>query len=552
MAVRATEPRAGEPRAAPQVNPGSLTDIRQRVGWAMRDAWWLITHQNPIIWRAALVVVALGVLLYLLSFPVSGRIFPGVRAMGVALGGKSAADAEIVLAQAWSETASINLIVAGETVVSVSPAEMGFILDTPETAQAARQVGLRALPFGREVEPVVRVNELAAQNYLLDITDQVDVRPYNAGYEIRAGEVVGVPGRTGRMMDIPLTIEQMMRDANGIVARGRLELLMIPLQPDVRDPSPHVDAARALVAQTPQLTGYDPFSNRHYSWSIPPETFVTWLEAGNRSLTLRESAFMPYIEALNNSLNAEGDTERFVARDETLQSVRDGIIAGDTSIYLRVRHMPRQYTVVAGDTGHRIARRTGIPLFEITNANPGIEWNRLSIGQTINLPSRDVVMPQMPVPEKRIVVNLDTQMLVAFENNEEVFRWYISSGVRNAPTSPGIYQILNHDERAYGSSNTLCDSAGVVCGQWQMNWFMGIYEVVPGLVNGFHGAVLLPNGNYLGGGNVGAPYTFGCVMSSDDNARMLYEWADVGTIVEIISWEFPPQSDLGRLALGSM
>ena len=549
MAVRAP---ANEPRVAVPVNPGSLADVRQRIGWAMRDAWWFITHQNPIIWRGALGIAVLLVALYFLSFIVSGRIFPGVSAMGVGLGGKSAADAEIALAAAWSESTSINLIVGGETLVNVSPAELGFILDAPETAREARQVGLRALPFGREIEPVVRVNELAAQNYLLDITDQVDVRAYNAGYEIRAGDVVGVPGRVGRMMDIPLTIEQMMRDANGIVARGRLELLMIPLQPDVRDPSPHLEAAQALVAQTPQLTGYDPFTNRHYTWSVPPETFVTWLEAGNRSLTLRESAFMPYIEALNDSLNNEGDGERFVARDETIESVRDGIVSGASSIYLRVRHMPRQYTIVAGDTGHRISRRTGIPLFEINAMNPDIDWNRLSIGQTINLPSRDVVMPQMPVPDKRIIVNLDTQMLVAYDNGEEIFRWYISSGVSNAPTSPGIYQILNHSERAYGSSNTLCDSAGIVCGQWEMNWFMGIYEVIPGLVNGFHGAVLLPNGNYLGGGNVGAPYTFGCVMSSDENARMLYEWADVGTIVEIISWEFPPQSDLGRLAATNM
>jgi len=77
---------------------------------------------------------------------------------------------------------------------------------------------------------------------------------------------------------------------------------------------------------------------------------------------------------------------------------------------------------------------------------------------------------------------------------------------------------------------------------------MGIYEVVPGLVNGFHGAVLLPNGTYLGGNNVGVPYTLGCVMSRDDQARQLYEWADHGTIVEIISRDYPPQSELARRA----
>jgi hypothetical protein len=82
-----------------------------------------------------------------------------------------------------------------------------------------------------------------------------------------------------------------------------------------------------------------------------------------------------------------------------------------------------------------------------------------------------------------------------------------------------------------------------------MYWFMGVYEVVPGLMNGFHGAVLLPNGAYLGGGNVGAPYTFGCIMSQNDNAKLLYDWADLGTVVEIISSEYAPQSALGQLAL---
>jgi len=148
---------------------------------------------------------------------------------------------------------------------------------------------------------------------------------------------------------------------------------------------------------------------------------------------------------------------------------------------------------------------------------------------------------------KLIVVNLETQDLVAYENGQPVFNWPISSGIEQAPTSPGVFQILSHESVAYGSSYTLCGDTG--CGQWEMQWFMGIYEVTQGLVNGFHGAVLLPNGAYLGGGNVGSPYTLGCIMSQNDNAQKLYEWADDGTIVEIVSSEFQPQSDLGRTAI---
>jgi len=80
---------------------------------------------------------------------------------------------------------------------------------------------------------------------------------------------------------------------------------------------------------------------------------------------------------------------------------------------------------------------------------------------------------------------------------------------------------------------------------------MGIYEVVPGLMNGFHGSVLLPDNSLLGDGNVGVPYTLGCVMSRNADAQLLYDWAEEGTIVEIISSEFEPQSDLGRLTVNS-
>ena len=75
-----------------------------------------------------------------------------------------------------------------------------------------------------------------------------------------------------------------------------------------------------------------------------------------------------------------------------------------------------------------------------------------------------------------------------------------------------------------------------------MTWFMGIYEVFPGLVNGFHGNVLLANGSLLGDGNVGYPATYGCVMSENEPALWLYEWAQVGTMVEIVAGDYLPRS----------
>ena len=38
-------------------------------------------------------------------------------------------------------------------------------------------------------------------------------------------------------------------------------------------------------------------------------------------------------------------------------------------------------------------------------------------------------------------------------------------------------------------------------------------------------------------------------MSLNSKAKELYDWAETGTVVEIVSDEFAPESDLGRHAL---
>ena len=37
-------------------------------------------------------------------------------------------------------------------------------------------------------------------------------------------------------------------------------------------------------------------------------------------------------------------------------------------------------------------------------------------------------------------------------------------------------------------------------------------------------------------------------MADNNNAKALYDWAETGTMVEILSLDFAPRSDLGRQA----
>lgn len=547
MATRMAEPSQSGGKSifgALKQRDSMARNVLDRILLVIGDAWWYLTH-NPQIVRGAGIFIFVVMAIYFISFVFSGKIFPNVSAMGVSLGGKSVDDATVALQSAWADDVEIGLYVEGELAQSVTPAQLGLTLDAEQTARSARSVGLAGIPFGFSVDPVIELNYINAQTFLLDFTDQVNEAPYDAGYEWRNGAVVGVDGRSGLMLDVAGTLEWLMENPGQVAGARRLDLNVTELPPAVSDPSPFLSQVQAQVADEFRLVGYDPFMNTEVTWPISPEIYTRWLQAGQNSLTLREEAFLPYIDQLNAALNPDGGDLHYIAADEAMDFLREAISQNETTVHLRVRYRPTVYEVQRGDTAMAIARRSGIPFFMIQEANSGRNLDVLSVGDTLQIPSRDVTMTEPPIVSKRIVVDLNAQYLVAFENGQRVFEWPISSGVPNAVTSPGIYQILNHDEVATGSSNTLCNSAGLECGVWEMNWFMGIYQVSPGLVNGFHGAVLLPNGNLLGGGTVGSPATFGCVMSQDDNARMLYDWAEDGTVVEIISNEHLPMSDLG-------
>jgi lipoprotein-anchoring transpeptidase ErfK/SrfK len=361
---------------------------------------------------------------------------------------------------------------------------------------------------------------------------------------VQADQVVGIPGKEGRVLDVGQTIEHLQQDVVTVVRRRRLDLIMQPLLPDFTDPDPFLPQAQRVIGQSLLLSGYDPYTNETINWSTSPDSLASWLEASPSGLTLREDAYLPFLDAQTASLNPNGDNLRFLEPGETMDAIRGAIARNEPSVRLRIRYRPTVYEVESGDRATAVARRNGIPYFLVEEANPGRDLNVLSVGDKINLPSRDVAVPLPPIPNKRIVVDISTQHLVAYENGQMIYDWDVSTGISSAPTAPGVYQILTHNDLAYGSTFSLCGSAG--CGQWTMHWFMGIYEVTNGLMNGLHGAVELPDGRYLGGGNVGHPYTYGCVMSLDSNAKELYDWADEGTLVEIISNEYPPQSDLAR------
>ena len=542
--VMASLPNTGDWRSKVSsiAQPVQEMRIGERLTWALRDGVWYVRH-TPALWFGLIGLVGVLFVVFVATHVLNGRIFPNVWAAGVNLGDLTVEEAAAALDTAWASQLQIRLM-DGDRAWDVTPAQLGLVIDSKQTAETARSVGMSGVPMGYGILPVVSVDFNTAQTFLLNMTNQTDIAPQNAGYTWQNDELVGIPGTDGRMLDVPRMMERLTADPAQIVEFAHIDLVMTTLPPEMNDPEPYLEQVRAATSQPITLIGYDPFTDQTVSWSTTREVFTSWIEVGESGVQVREAAFEPFLQAQVQSLNTSEQPPRYLDMRETKEAIATAVENARSQALLRIRYRPQEYTVTRGDTAYRIARKTGLPYYLVEKANEGRDLNVLSPGDTINLPSKDATIPLIPVPTKRIIVDLNNQTLKAFENGQIVFDWLISSGIDTAPTSPGIFQVLTHNEVANGSSYTLCSESG--CGSWEMYWFMGMYEVTPGLMNGFHGAVLLPNGAYLGGGGVGAPFTFGCVMSQNDNAKMLYDWADEGTVVEIISSEFAPQSPLGQ------
>ena len=121
---------------------------------------------------------------------------------------------------------------------------------------------------------------------------------------------------------------------------------------------------------------------------------------------------------------------------------------------------------------------------------------------------------------KRIVVDISEQHMYVYDGDNLVYSFIASTGMGNS-TRVGIFSVLNKIPNAYGATWNI----------WMPNW-LGIYWS-GSLQNGIHALPILSNGATLWAGYLGTPISYGCIVLDTYDAQVLYDWADIGTPVEI-------------------
>jgi lipoprotein-anchoring transpeptidase ErfK/SrfK len=121
---------------------------------------------------------------------------------------------------------------------------------------------------------------------------------------------------------------------------------------------------------------------------------------------------------------------------------------------------------------------------------------------------------------RRIEIDIGEQHMYVWQGDTLVWSWVVSTGMAGYPTRRGSFAVQSKIPNAWSGPWQL----------WMPHW-LGIYWA-GGSENGIHALPIL-NGVQLWEGSLGTPISYGCVVLGVEEARLLYDWAEIGTPVEI-------------------
>lgn len=485
--------------------------------------WWVwIPISAGVVLLSSLIAVLFGAMLIF-----NASILPGVQVGDVALGGLSESEAAQKLNREWDSLTLRD----GERVWSVDALAIGVMLDAATTAEQAltqgRQAGLQALTGSVDIAPVVLVNEGALRDELTRMGDIINIAAVNAGVTLVNGRVQATPPQNGRRLDVAATVNQFVANPAAELTDGAFDLVMQSVTPAVTDASHIVAQAEALLSHPLDMRVFDPVSGDSMYWSVAPDDWGQWLVASPNpdspvglSLTMADAPLRAYLQRQADTLGGS----RTLDMDAAAAAIQRAIQSGrPPQADVIVMHTARTHTVQAGESITSIAWDYGIPYLYIIQANGGIE--NVNVGQQITIPAADAFLLEPVVADKRIVVSISQQKTWVYENGALKWEWLSSTGIADSPTWPGVYQVISKETNAYAGNWDL----------WMPN-FIGVYQPVPNanFTNGFHGFPTRGGGQLLWENSLGRRVTYGCILVNNVNSQLLFDWAEIGVVVEIL------------------
>ncbi len=466
----------------------------------------------------------------LFAFNGLNLLLPGVRSGGADIGGMTPGRAAKAVDQAWNYNRKL-LVTDGQHAWAAAPLDFGLWVNPGLTVTNALEIGrgqdaggeLAQMLAGKTVDvpPVVDFRPELARMQLERWAALVEQAPQDATIAYRNGHWTATPGTAGTQLDVETTLSQMQAEPGMTLASGVLRLALRPVQPQVSDLSPALTHLQALMDEPLEIDAYDPINDETVRWETTPGDMAGWTRIGEQDgspiIEVDAQKFNAYLASQQGRIGEQRAFEPLQSNANLENAMKNG-----HKLNLDIRRLPTEYLVQPGDTLVSIGFDLGIPYWHIQEANPGLTAASLSAGDTITIPSKNVMLPLPVVKNKRVVISISQQRLWEYENGSLRREETISTGIDRSPTYAGIFQVQSHELNAYASVWDL-----------YMPHFLGIYEAAPGFMNGLHGLPTLSSGARMWADALGRKASYGCIILTLDAAEDLYNWAEDGVVVEI-------------------
>jgi lipoprotein-anchoring transpeptidase ErfK/SrfK len=468
--------------------------------------------------------------------PYETRIYPNVCVLEENLGGLTLDEAAERLTRVFPSRNAGDLIVSdGDQVWRVPWSEAGMHLDANATAQQAFASGrgqgwhtLLSMWLGdrRVVSPVFTIDADATRRALEQLAPQMHEPPMDATLRLEGDQVVTTPSRPGRELEVDATVENIVNTVTHLGPDYPFTPVYRAVPPRIADVSAVEAQAEEMLDRQIQVTaqGENEGETFTWNWTLGQDTIFSWLRVAKTednpgfAVRIDEEAVRATVERL--AAEPESNDWGFPT-EETTQQVLDAFEAGGGEVLIELTPPPRIYVVQSGDRLTTIAAKFGMPPGLIAEANRGIDLDTLHIGQELIIPPQDVLWPYDPVPGKKIMISIAEQRLRVYENEQLIYDWPCSTGIRSSPTYTGEFQVLSKEEEAYAS-------------QWDlwMPHFIAIYRAGGDTYNGIHGLPTRSSGQQVWW-RLGSPASFGCIVLGLEEAETLFSWAELGVPVVI-------------------
>jgi LysM repeat protein len=176
------------------------------------------------------------------------------------------------------------------------------------------------------------------------------------------------------------------------------------------------------------------------------------------------------------------------------------------------------YVVRRGDTLTTIALRHGVSAWSLAHFNAISNPSLIYVGQVLHIPGGSPVTsppsspPSPPTSGGWIDIDLSAQRLTAYQSSTAVRSTLVSTGLPRTPTPTGQFRVYVK----YASTTMSGPGYYLTNVPYTMYFYRGY---------GIHGTYWHSN--------FGHPMSHGCVNLPTPEAQWLYNWASVGTLINI-------------------